>query len=48
MNWLHDHGLIGNYEDYLALPIAVLEDARLLMEGEHAQAERERRKRGQS
>ena len=48
LNWLHDHGLIGNYEDYLALPIAVLEDARLLMEGEHVQAERERRKRGQS
>lgn len=34
MGWLRDHGLVSCYEDYLALPYAVLEDARLLMEHE--------------
>lgn len=34
MQWLHEHGVIGNRDDYLALPIGVLEDCRLLMEAE--------------
>jgi hypothetical protein len=46
MGWLHEHGLIGSYDDYVGLPFAVLEDARLLMEQDALQAERERRKAG--
>lgn len=46
MGWLHEHGLIGNYDDYVGLPVCVLEDARLLMEAEAAKAEREARQHG--
>lgn len=31
MRWLHEAGLISNYQDYLALPAIVLEEARLVM-----------------
>lgn len=34
MRWLHEHGAISNLADYLALPVPVLEDARLLMDAE--------------
>lgn len=46
MAWLHEHGLIGNYDDYVELPACVLDDARLLIEAEAAKAERERRRDG--
>ncbi len=39
MNWLHQHGLVSCYEDYLALPAAVLEDCHLLMEAEATASE---------
>lgn len=42
MGWLREHGLISKYEDYLDLPMSVLEDARLLMEGEAVAVKRER------
>lgn len=41
MSWLHEHGLIANYDDYVDLPAAVLMDARLLMEAEMAERKRQ-------
>lgn len=32
MAWLHQRGVISSYDDYVGLPITVLEDCRLLME----------------
>ena len=40
MNWLHDRGLISSYGDYVELPVTVLDDARILMDAELAQAKR--------
>lgn len=34
MRWLHEHGLISNWWEYEALPLTVLEDARLAIEAE--------------
>jgi hypothetical protein len=34
MTWLHEHGFIASYADYLALPYGVLEDTRLVMMAE--------------
>lgn len=42
MQWLRQHGVIATYDDYVALPLAVLEDCRMLMEHEAMLAERER------
>lgn len=44
MYWLREHGLVSSYDDYLALPAAVLDDARLYMgiEGEHLRAQHEK------
>jgi hypothetical protein len=42
MRWLREHGLISSYDDYLALPAAVLGDAQLLMEAEAVDAKRRR------
>lgn len=39
MRWLKEHGLTSSHEDYLRLPLGVLEDARLLMEYDFNQAE---------
>jgi hypothetical protein len=39
--WLSEHGLISNYEDFLGLPYAVLEDAGLAMEAEAAEQKRQ-------
>lgn len=36
IRWLHEHGLVANYDDYAELPLRVLMDARLLMEAEAA------------
>lgn len=44
MGWLHSHGLISSYEEYVRLPAGVLADAQALMKAE-AVAE-ERRARG--
>jgi len=46
MQWLHEHGLIANYEDYLGLPFTVLDDARLYMtiESEHLRAQHEKQR----
>lgn len=44
MAWLHQHGLISNYDDYVGLPVTVLEDARMAMEAEAIAAEAERRR----
>lgn len=41
MKWLHEHGLISNYEDYLDLPPSVIEDARILMAADSARRERD-------
>lgn len=37
---------MSNYEDYANLPLAVLEDARLVAEGESVRQKREEAKRG--
>jgi len=34
MRWLHDAGVISNYDDYVGLPLRVLQDARLVMAAE--------------
>ena len=39
MKWLAEHGLISNVADYEALPLPVIEDARLVMESEWAHQE---------
>ena len=44
MNWLHEHGVVANYDDYLALPMAVLNDCRLVMVAEAEDSERQRQK----
>jgi hypothetical protein len=41
MAWLRDHGVIGNYDDYVALPVAVLDDARMLMAAEAEEQQRQ-------
>lgn len=45
MKWLRDRGLIASYDDYLGLPLTILEDAHLLMEAEAVAAAREGRGR---
>jgi hypothetical protein len=47
MRWLHEHGVIANYQDYLALPFRVLQECRLVMEA-HAAAEAAERARRQT
>lgn len=44
MRWLREHGVIASYDDYVGLPVIVLEDARMVMaaESQHAAAEAER------
>lgn len=37
---------MSNYEDYLNLPMTVLEDARMLAEGEALRQQREEQRRG--
>ena len=32
MNWLHEHGVISGFGEYLELPINVYEDALVMME----------------
>lgn len=44
MHWLREHGIISCYDDYVGLPYAVLEDARLLMEADVLRAEMEARR----
>lgn len=41
---MHEYGLASSYQDYCALPVGVLHDFRLLMEGEAHAREREQRK----
>ena len=41
---MRDCGLIASYDDYLGLPVPVLEDARLLMEAEAVDAARKARR----
>lgn len=36
MGWLHEHGFVSCYDDYLALPLTVLDDCRMVM---HAEAQ---------
>lgn len=36
MHWLKEHGVIASYDDYLGLPIPVLEHAQLMMAAEVA------------
>ena len=36
MAWLREHGLIGSYDDYVSLPVAVLQDARMWEEADAA------------
>lgn len=44
MTWLHQHGLISNYDDFCNLPAAVLEDAQLMIEHEAKVKEQQERK----
>ena len=44
MQWLREHGAIATYDDYVSLPVCVLEDARLLMEAEGQRMAKERAK----
>lgn len=44
--WLKERGLVSSYEDYLRLPIAVLDDVRMLAEGEAQEAQRRRSNEG--
>ena len=39
MAWLKDHGVTGTIDEYHALPFAVLQDCRLVMEAERLQRE---------
>lgn len=39
MGWLGSHGVVSNYADYLALPIGVLDDCRMIA-GAEQQAQR--------
>jgi len=41
MRWLHDAGVISNYDDYVGLPLRVLQDARLVMAAEAVQQNRQ-------
>ncbi len=40
MRWLREHGLISSYDDYVDLPVTVLDDARMLMEAQAMAAAR--------
>ena len=44
MRWLREHGVIASYDDYVGLPVMVLEDARQVMSAQwqHEAAEAER------
>lgn len=44
MRWLREHGVIASYDDYVGLPVMVLEDARMVMSAacQHEAAEAER------
>lgn len=44
--WLKERGLVSCFEDYLRLPVAVLEDARMLLEGEALMHERAKKSEG--
>jgi hypothetical protein len=46
MRWLKERGLVSSYDDYVGLPLTVLEDARLLMTAEEAQAKKEADRNG--
>jgi hypothetical protein len=39
--WLREYGLISNFADYQDLPLPVLEEARLLMEAQDGESERQ-------
>lgn len=41
MRWLHEHGILAAYGGLAEVPVAVLEDARLLMEAEAIEAKRQ-------
>lgn len=43
---MKEHGLCSTYQEYLDLPLGVLEDARLLAEGEELRFERTKPGRG--
>lgn len=45
MTWLHEHGAIANYDDYVGLPAVVLSDCRLVMQAEAENAKRQERRR---
>ena len=47
MRWLKEHGVINSYDDYMALPLTVIDDARMLMEAEQRERERQQKKREQ-
>jgi hypothetical protein len=36
MRWLREHGVTATWRDYRDLPLPLLDDARLVMEAEHA------------
>lgn len=39
MRKLHEYGLIASYEDFLRLPLGVIQDALLVIEAEGIQAQ---------
>lgn len=41
IEWLHNKGMIASWRDYENMPQPMLDDARLLMEGEALQQKRE-------
>lgn len=43
IRWLKERGLVSSYEDYLALPIGVVEDARIVMQAEQMKAKQDER-----
>lgn len=44
MTWLHEHGLVSCYDDYVSLPAQVLYDARMLMVREAQGRERQQQR----
>lgn len=45
MTWLKEHGLISSWRDYEAMPLEMLEDARLLMRADATVRTEEKRAR---
>ncbi|MCC6959231.1 MAG: hypothetical protein IT301_05240 [Dehalococcoidia bacterium] len=48
MRWLRENGVISSYDDYVGLPLRVLQDARLLMAAEAQHLSRERARASQN